>query len=163
MKIRHSKSDSSNFRMQVEGLQTQLQGLTTRCQSAESESQKWKEKSVEQGWAYEEMASSFSAAREEIVQLRRSLATSEDQVAQAHQEVANFGERRRRKIDKSVRKAVREYRLSNNCFQRKEAYASCFSKLGFYLGHSLLESRRPGELFPKIVFSETASLDPPDW
>jgi len=170
MKLRHSESD-------IEGLQTQLQGLTTRCQSAESESQKWKEKAVEQGQAYEEMSSSFSAAREEIIQLRRSLADSEGQVAQtrqaladsegqvaqARQEIVNLGESRRREIDESVREAVREYRLSNNCYQRKEAYASCFSKLGFYLGRSLLESKRPGESFPEMVFSETASLDPPDW
>ena len=83
MKLRHSESDSSNFRTQVEGLQTQLQDLTTRCQSVESESQKWKEKSVEQGRAYEEMSSSFSVAREETVQIRRSLVDSEDQVEEA--------------------------------------------------------------------------------
>ena len=156
MRLRHSKSD-------IEGLQTQLQGLTTRYQSAESESQKWKEKSVEQGQVYEEMSSSFSVAREEIVQLRRSLADSEGQVAQARQEIVNLGESRCREIDESVREAVREYRLSNDCYQRKEAYVSCFSKLGFYLGRSLLESKRPGESFPEMVFLETVSLDPPDW
>ena len=109
------------------------------------------------------MSSSFSAAWEEIVQLRRSLANSKGQVAQARQERVNPRESRRREIDESVREAVREYRLSNDCYQWKEAYASCFSKLGFYLGRSLLESKRPGESFPEMVFSETASLDPPDW
>jgi len=62
-----------------------------------------------------------------------------------------------------VREVVRKYWLFNNCFQQKEAYASYFSKLGFYVGRSLLESRHPGESFPEMVFLETASLDPLDW
>lgn len=51
---------------------------------------------------YEEMASSFSTAREEIVQLQKSLANSEDQVAQARQEISNLGESKHREINEAA-------------------------------------------------------------
>ena len=79
-------------------------------------------------------------------------------MAHARQEMVRLDESRCREIDEAMRKAIKEYRLPNNCFQRKEAYVSCFPKLGFYLGRSLLESRCPTESFLEMVFSKIASL-----
>ncbi|XP_052191629.1 uncharacterized protein LOC127800829 [Diospyros lotus] len=62
-------------------------------------------------------------------------------------------------------RAVREYRLSRDCFERKEEYAGGFVKLGFYLARSFLESKRPGESFDDLIFSSevTENADSLDW
>jgi len=49
--------------------------------------------------------------------------------------------------------AVKEYRLSTDCQDRKGRYASGFLKYGFYLAHTYLESQHLGETFPELLLT----------
>jgi len=61
-------------------------------------------------------------------------------------------------------KAIKEYHLSKDCFRSKDDYVSCYSKYGFYLARSFLESQKPNESFSKLVFVDaTFSIIHPDW
>lgn len=60
--------------------------------------------------------------------------------------------------------AVKACRLSKDCQYRKGQYATGFTRYGFYLAHSYLESQRPGETFPELVFTrETENFEASDW
>ena len=73
-------------------------------------------------------------------------------------------ENRRQEIEEATKDAIKQYRLSKDCYRRKDDYASCFSKFSFYLGCSFLESRCPGDSFLEMTFDNAMSArTPPDW
>ena len=73
-------------------------------------------------------------------------------------------ENRQREIDEATREAVKQYRLSREYFRRKDSYASCFSKFGFYLCHNFMESWHPGDFFSEVTFDNAMSArTPSDW
>lgn len=53
--------------------------------------------------------------------------------------------RRKEEISTARKEVVKDYRLSTDYQERKIYYGGCFTKYGFYLTHSYLESKCPGE------------------
>ena len=59
---------------------------------------------------------------------------------------------------------MRDYRVLTDCQERKIRYGSCFTKYEFYLTNSYLESKRPREQFPELVYTdEVEESEVPDW
>lgn len=48
---------------------------------------------------------------------------------------------KQRDVEEVVKKAVRDNRLSKDCFHRKDEYTLCYSKFGFYHNRIFLEVR----------------------
>ena len=87
-----------------------------------------------------------------------------DDLARQKKQYRSLKDRRNEEISAAREKAVRDYRLSADCQERKIRYGGCFTKYGFYLARSYLESKRPGEQFPELVYTDEAEeSEVPDW
>ena len=66
-------------------------------------------------------------------------------------------------VDEARAEAVKQYRLSQDCQARKEDLSYPFIKYGFYLARGWLESKRPEDSFPELVYTKEArEHEPPE-
>ncbi|XP_052208684.1 uncharacterized protein LOC127812304 isoform X1 [Diospyros lotus] len=118
-----------------------------------------------------EMECGQGTHQEEVARLQAELTDVGQQRAEAQHEAAMMKTEKeevlsnyQRIVEEAVKKAVCDYRLFADYFRRKDEYASCYSKFGFYHGRNFLEATRPHESFEDMVFNIAMTTVPPqDW
>ncbi|XP_052201185.1 uncharacterized protein LOC127807403 [Diospyros lotus] len=142
---------------EIEGLRAQMSvaRVTSSCLRGENQDLREANKTWEQ---------KFSALQLTHEGLLQEHALRVAELAESRKQALALRTWREEEESATRAEAVKEYRLSKDCQARKSRYASSFTKYGFYLARSYLETQRPEESFPELVLTpEVEEFEAPDW